>query len=144
MINVNTLRPAVGDGRRLFVETYGCQMNVGDTEIVVSIMQNEGYFYTDKIDQADIILINTCSIRDNAEQRIWGRLTEMRRLKKRKPSLLIGIIGCMAERLKEQLTEGELAVDIVAGPDTYRDLPNLVRLAESGGKGAIPIPLPSP
>ncbi|MBR3886636.1 MAG: tRNA (N6-isopentenyl adenosine(37)-C2)-methylthiotransferase MiaB, partial [Alistipes sp.] len=85
MINVNTLRPAVGDGRRLFVETYGCQMNVGDTEIVVSIMQKEGYFYTDKIDQADIILINTCSIRDNAEQRIWGRLTEMRRLKKRKP-----------------------------------------------------------
>ena len=135
MINVNTLRPAVGDGRRLFVETYGCQMNVGDTEIVVSIMQKEGYYYTDKIDQADIILINTCSIRDNAEQRIWGRLTEMRRLKKRKPSLLIGIIGCMAERLKEQLTEGELAVDIVAGPDTYRDLPNLVRQAESGGKG---------
>ncbi|MBR3774499.1 MAG: radical SAM protein, partial [Alistipes sp.] len=135
MINVNTLRPAVGDGRRLFVETYGCQMNVGDTEIVVSIMQKEGYYYTDKIDEADIILINTCSIRDNAEQRIWGRLTEMRRLKKRKPSLLVGIIGCMAERLKEQLTEGELAVDIVAGPDTYRDLPNLVRQAESGGKG---------
>ena len=135
MINVNSLRPAVGDGRRLFVETYGCQMNVGDTEIVVSIMQKEGYFYTENIDEADIILINTCSIRDNAEQRIWGRLTEMRRLKKRKPSLLIGIIGCMAERLKEQLTEGALAVDIVAGPDTYRDLPNLVRQAESGGKG---------
>ena len=135
MINVNTLRPAVGDGRRLFVETYGCQMNVGDTEIVVSIMQNEGYFYTENIDEADIILINTCSIRDNAEQRIWGRLTEMRRLRKRKPSLLIGIIGCMAERLKEQLTEGALAVDIVAGPDTYRDLPNLVRQAEAGGKG---------
>ena len=127
MINVNSLRPAVGDGRRLFVETYGCQMNVGDTEIVVSIMQKEGYFYTENIDEADIILINTCSIRDNAEQRIWGRLTEMRRLRKRKPSLLIGIIGCMAERLKEQLTEGALAVDIVAGPDTYRDLPNLVR-----------------
>ena len=135
MINVNSLRPAVGDGRRLFVETYGCQMNVGDTEIVVSIMQNEGYFYTENIDEADIILINTCSIRDNAEQRIWGRLTEMRRLRKRKPSLIVGIIGCMAERLKEQLTEGELAVDIVAGPDTYRDLPNLVRQAEAGGKG---------
>ena len=116
MINVNSLRPAVGDGRRLFVETYGCQMNVGDTEIVVSIMQKEGYFYTENIDEADIILINTCSIRDNAEQRIWGRLTEMRRLKKRKPSLLIGIIGCMAERLKEQLTEGALDVYIVAGP----------------------------
>ena len=89
MINVNSLRPAVGDGRRLFVETYGCQMNVGDTEIVVSIMQKEGYFYTENIDEADIILINTCSIGDNADERIWGRLTEMRRLRKRKPSLLI-------------------------------------------------------
>ena len=135
MINTNTLRPLTGEGRKLFIETYGCQMNVGDSEIVVSIMQEEGYFYTDKIEEADIILINTCSIRDNAEQRIWGRLTEMRRLRKQKPSLLIGIIGCMAERLKEQLTEGELAVDIVAGPDTYRDLPRLVREAESGGKG---------
>ena len=135
MINVNTLRPAVGDGRRLFVETYGCQMNVGDTEIVVSIMQDEGFCYTENITEADIILINTCSIRDNAEQRIWGRLSEMRRLRRAKPSLLIGVIGCMAERLKEQLTEGELAVDIVAGPDAYRDLPKLVREAESGGKG---------
>ena len=134
MINVNTLRPLKGDGKRLFIETYGCQMNVGDTEIVVSIMQKEGYIYTENINEADVILINTCSIRDNAEQRIWGRLTEMRRLRKQKPSLLIGLIGCMAERLKEQLTEGELAVDIVAGPDTYRDLPNLVRDAESGGK----------
>ena len=110
-------------------------MNVGDTEIVVSIMQDEGFCYTENIAEADIILINTCSIRDNAEQRIWGRLSEMRRLRRAKPSLLIGVIGCMAERLKEQLTEGELAVDIVAGPDAYRDLPKLVREAESGGKG---------
>ena len=135
MINVNNLRPIEGDGRKLFVETYGCQMNVGDTEIVVSIMQNEGYIYTENINEADVILINTCSIRDNAEQRIWGRLTEMKRLRKRKPTLLIGIIGCMAERLKEQLTVGELAVDIVAGPDAYRDLPRLVREAEAGVKG---------
>ena len=134
-MSYTNLRPLTGEGKKIFIETYGCQMNFGDSEIVVSIMQKEGYFYTENIDEADIILINTCSIRDNAEQRIWGRLTEMRRLKKRKPSLLIGIIGCMAERLKEQLTEGELAVDIVAGPDTYRDLPNLVREAESGGKG---------
>jgi tRNA-2-methylthio-N6-dimethylallyladenosine synthase len=84
MINVNKLRPIVGDGRKLFVETYGCQMNVGDTEIVVSIMQQEGYIYTEKIEEADIILINTCSIRDNAEQRIWGRLSEMRRFKRKK------------------------------------------------------------
>ena len=135
MINVNNLRPIEGDGRKLFVETYGCQMNVGDTEIVVSIMQDEGYIYTENINEADVILINTCSIRDNAEQRIWGRLTEMKRLRKRKPTLLVGIIGCMAERLKEQLTVGELAVDIVAGPDAYRDLPRLVREAEAGVKG---------
>ena len=135
MINVNKLRPIVGEGKKLFVETYGCQMNVGDTEIVVSIMQEHGYIYTENIEEADVILINTCSIRDNAEQRIWGRLTEMKRLRKRKHTLLIGIIGCMAERLTEILTEGELAVDIVAGPDTYRDLPRLVRDAEAGVKG---------
>ena len=131
----HALRPLQGDGRKLFVETYGCQMNVGDTEIVVSVMQAEGYVYTDRIDEADIILINTCSIRDNAEQRIWGRLAEMKRLRRAKPSLLVGIIGCMAERLKEQLLEGPCGVDIVAGPDAYRDLPRLVREAESGGKG---------
>ena len=134
-LDKHALRPLQGDGRKLFVETYGCQMNVGDTEIVVSVMQAEGYVYTDRIDEADIILINTCSIRDNAEQRIWGRLAEMKRLRRAKPSLLVGIIGCMAERLKEQLLEGPCGVDIVAGPDAYRDLPRLVREAESGGKG---------
>lgn len=133
--NKHALRPLQGDGRKLFVETYGCQMNVGDTEIVVSVMQAEGYVYTDRIDEADIILINTCSIRDNAEQRIWGRLAEMKRFRRAKPSLLVGIIGCMAERLKEKLVEGPWGVDIVAGPDAYRDLPRLVREAESGGKG---------
>ncbi|MDE5963345.1 MAG: radical SAM protein, partial [Alistipes sp.] len=129
------MRPLQGDGRKLFVETYGCQMNVGDTEIVVSVMQTEGYVYTDRIEEADIILINTCSIRDNAEQRIWGRLAEMKRFRKAKPSLLVGIIGCMAERLKEKLVEGPWGVDIVAGPDSYRDLPRLVREADAGGKG---------
>lgn len=110
-------------------------MNVGDTEIVVSILQGEGYRYTEKIEEADVILLNTCSIRDNAEQRIWGRLSEMRRFRKAKPALKIGIIGCMAERLKEKLTEGRDAVDIVAGPDSYRDLPRLLREAEAGGHG---------
>lgn len=110
-------------------------MNAGDTEIVVSVMQSEGYIYTDNIHEADIILINTCSIRDNAEQRIWGRLSEMKRHRKVKPSLIVGIIGCMAERLKEKLVEGAYGVDIVAGPDAYRDLPRLVREAEAGGKG---------
>ncbi len=110
-------------------------MNAGDSEIVVSIMQEEGYRYTENIDEADIVLINTCSIRDNAEQRIWGRLSAMRQLKKRKPSLIVGIIGCMAERLKEQLIEKGTGVDIVAGPDTYRTLSQLVRTAEGGNKG---------
>ncbi len=135
MIQKNSLRPLTGDGLRLFIETYGCQMNSGDSEIVVSIMQQEGYVYTENIKEADVILINTCSIRDNAEQRIWGRLSEMRRLRKSKPSLVVGIIGCMAERLKEKLIEQDCGVDIVAGPDTYRDLPNLVRKAQGGDKG---------
>lgn len=134
VFNNNGLRPLQGAGKRLFIETYGCQMNAGDSEIVVSIMQSEGYIYTENIAEADIILINTCSIRDNAEQRIWGRISDMRRYRKAKPSLIVGIIGCMAERLKEQLIERG-GVDIVAGPDSYRDLPRLVREAESGGKG---------
>ena len=135
MIEINSLRPLTGEGRKLFIETYGCQMNAGDSEIVVSIMQEHGYRYTEDVNQADIILINTCSIRDNAEQRIWGRLSAMRQLKKRKPTLIVGIIGCMAERLKEQLIEKGTGVDIVAGPDSYRSLPELVRTAEDGAKG---------
>jgi len=134
MFTENGLRPLQGAGKRLFIETYGCQMNAGDSEIVVSIMQNEGYVYTSDISAADVILINTCSIRDNAEQRIWGRLNDMRRYRKSRPSLVVGIIGCMAERLKEKLIE-DGGVDVVAGPDSYRDLPRLVREAESGGKG---------
>lgn len=132
---INTLRPLTGEGRKLFIETYGCQMNVGDTEIVVSVMQREGYVHTDRIEEADVILLNTCSIRDNAEQRIWGRLAEIRRYRKSKPGLVVGIIGCMAERLRERLVEGQDAVEVVAGPDAYRDLPRLVRTAEAGGKG---------
>ena len=134
-IQVNSLRPLQGTGRKLFVETYGCQMNVGDSEIVVSLMQREGYVYIDRIEQADVILINTCSIRDNAEQRIWGRLNELKRYRKARPGLIVGILGCMAERLREQLLEGPWGVDVVAGPDAYRDLPRLVREAEAGGKG---------
>lgn len=134
-IPLNNLRPLTGSGRKLYIETYGCQMNVGDSEIVVSIMQDEGYRYTESLEEADIVLINTCSIRDNAEQRIWGRLSEMRRMRKQKPSLIVGIIGCMAERLKEELTKGGTGVDIVAGPDAYRDLPRLVREVDNGSTG---------
>ena len=110
-------------------------MNVGDTEIIISILQQHGYRYTETQAEADVILINTCSIRDNAEQRIWGRLSEMRRLKKQKPSLVVGIVGCMAERLNEALLKPETGVDVVAGPDAYRDLPNLLKAAEAGTKG---------
>ncbi|MFI3247649.1 MAG: tRNA (N6-isopentenyl adenosine(37)-C2)-methylthiotransferase MiaB [Rikenellaceae bacterium] len=135
-LNINTLRPIQGSGRKLFIETYGCQMNVGDSEIVVSLLQEDGYIYTKSIEEADVILINTCSIRDNAEQRIWGRLREMRRLRRAKKGLIIGIIGCMAERLNDALLSGEDAVDIVAGPDAYRSLPTLLSEATSGTKSA--------
>ena len=129
-----SVRPLTGDGRKLYIETYGCQMNVGDSEIVLSILQAEGFRYTEQIEQADLILINTCSIRDNAEQRIWNRLRDLKPLKKSR-HVLIGVIGCMAERLREALIEREQIVDIVAGPDAYRDLPRLVREATDGGRG---------
>ncbi len=119
----------------LYIETYGCQMNVNDSEVVASVMREYGYAICDAPQNADLILINTCSIRDNAEQRIWGRLAELRALKRKNPRLMLGIIGCMAERLKERLIEQEQTVDIVVGPDAYRELPNLVRMAQSGQKG---------
>ena len=134
-MEIRSLRPLTGDGKKLYIETYGCQMNFGDSEIVTSILQDEGWRYTEQITEADAILLNTCSIRDNAEQRIWGRLREIDRYRKAKPSVVVGVIGCMAERLKEQLTEGEYAVDVVAGPDSYRDLPRLLAVAEAGGHG---------
>jgi len=134
-LSAKSLRPLSGHGRKLYIETYGCQMNVGDSEIVVSILQEEGYFYTDSVEHADVILINTCSVRDNAEQRIWRRLRELQRYKRRKPGLRVGVIGCMAERLREELMERERIVDIVAGPDAYRDLPRLLREVSEGGRG---------
>ncbi len=121
--------------RQIYIETYGCQMNVADSEVVVSIMEDKGYSVCKDIKEADIILVNTCSIRDNAEQRIWGRLDLFKSIKRKKPGLLIGVIGCMAERLKEQLLETDKMVDIVVGPDAYRDLPRLVGEAFEGHKG---------
>lgn len=120
---------------KLYIETYGCQMNVSDSEVVASIMQSNGYVITERIEEADIILINTCSIRDNAEQRVWGRLDIFRLEKKKRPSTLVGVIGCMAERLREELIDSDKLVDLVVGPDAYRELPQLVRAAESGQKG---------
>lgn len=134
-MKLEDLRPLSGNGKRLYVETYGCQMNVGDSEILVSIMQDEGYRYTEDIAQADVILVNICSIRDNAEQRIWGRLREFHRYKRARKGLVVGIVGCMAERLREELFERETVVDVVAGPDSYRELPRLVAAAAAGGHG---------
>jgi tRNA-2-methylthio-N6-dimethylallyladenosine synthase len=119
----------------VYIETYGCQMNVNDSEVVASILQSHGYSISSNINDADIILVNTCSIRENAETRIWGRLDVFRHLKKAKPSLLVGVLGCMAERLKEKLLEGEKLVDVVVGPDAYRELPVLLRAAEDGQRG---------
>lgn len=118
--------------RKVYIETYGCQMNVADSEIVASILTSEGYTITTDIEDAGIILINTCSIRDNAEQKIWGRLKAVGHLKKKQRSLLIGLIGCMAERLREKVIEREGIVDLVAGPDAYRTLPLLLAEAVSG------------
>lgn len=120
--------------KKVFIETYGCQMNVADSEVVVAILSKAGYEPTENINDAGLILINTCSIRDNAEQRIWGRLKAISHLKKRNKVLKIGIIGCMAERLKEKLIETDQLVDIVVGPDAYRELPFLVSETDAGHK----------
>ena len=120
--------------KKLFIETYGCQMNVADSEVVASVMKMAGYDTTDTLDAADAIFINTCSIRDNAEQKIFSRLNQLNALRRnRERRLIVGIIGCMAERLKEVLIN-EYDVDIVAGPDSYLELPNLIASAEAGEK----------
>lgn len=124
---------AVNEEKKLFIETYGCQMNVADSEVVASIMQMDGYVMTDKIEEADAIFVNTCSVRDNAEQKIYGRLQYFQSLKRKKKSLIIGVLGCMAERVKEDLIKVHHA-DLVVGPDSYMDLPNLVGAVERGEK----------
>ena len=112
--------------KKLYIESYGCQMNFSDSEVVASIMNKNGYSTTRDIDEANVVLINTCSIRDNAEKRVRNRLTEFKKKKNDNPDLVVGILGCMAERLKKSLLEQEQLVDLVAGPDAYRDLPNLI------------------
>ncbi len=119
---------------KLYVETYGCQMNVSDSEVVNAIMIDNGYALTDDVNEAEVIFINTCAVRDNAEQRIRNRLQALNALKKKRKGLIIGVLGCMAERLKEQLVQEEQMVDIVAGPDAYRTLPQLVKQVETGQK----------
>jgi len=122
-------------GRKLYIETYGCQMNVVDSEVVAAILQQHNYQVTESLDEADLVLVNTCSIRDNAEQRVRTRIREFGRLKEKSHSFSVGVIGCMAERLKEKLLEEEGTVDLVVGPDAYRNLPALLQEVESGQKG---------
>src|SRR5215218_10387014 len=121
--------------RRFYIESYGCQMNFSDSEIVASILTAEGFGATRNFQEADLILLNTCSIREKAEQTVRKRLTEFRKVKKNKPGRLIGVLGCMAERLKAKFLEEEKLVDIVVGPDAYRTLPQLITEADSGQKG---------
>lgn len=134
MVKVTENEPALNK-KRLFIESYGCQMNYSDSEIVASVMREAGYATTSSEDDADLIFLNTCAIRDNAEQKVRKRLQKLNVIKKSKPGLLIGVLGCMAERLKTQFLEEEKMVDIVTGPDAYRDLPRLVEEAETGQKG---------
>ncbi len=121
-------------GKMLYLESYGCQMNFSDSEVVASILKEDGYNTTRNVDEADVVLINTCSIRDNAEKRVRKRLTEFKKKKSSNPELKVGILGCMAERLKKSLLEEEKLVDLVAGPDAYRDLPNLLDEVGTGQK----------
>jgi len=119
--------------KSFYIESYGCQMNVSDSEIVSAILTEKGLQLANDAENADIILLNTCAIRENAEQKIRFRLKELKQLKKQK-NTVIGVLGCMAERLKNQLLEEEQLVDIVAGPDAYRSLPDLIEEAEDGKK----------
>ncbi|RAW01246.1 tRNA (N6-isopentenyl adenosine(37)-C2)-methylthiotransferase MiaB [Pseudochryseolinea flava] len=123
-----------GNSRKLYIESYGCQMNFSDSEIVASILQKEGFDTTSDIHTADIVFLNTCSIREKAEQTVRGRLNFINALKKQKPEMLVGVLGCMAERLKSKLLEEEKIVDLVAGPDAYRDLPKLIFQVDEGDR----------
>lgn len=126
--------PTKNNGKKLFLESYGCAMNFSDSEIVASILLKEGYATTQDENEADVILINTCSIRDKAEQSVKDRLKSFNQKKRSNPSLIIGVLGCMAERLKDTFLEQEKLVDLVVGPDAYRDLPSLIQNVEGGQK----------
>lgn len=125
---------STGKSRKLYIESYGCQMNFSDSEIVASILQEQGFDTTSDIAQADVVFLNTCSIREKAEQTVRNRLTHINGLKKQRPDMLVGVLGCMAERLKAKLLEEEKIVDLVAGPDAYRDLPKLILQVDDGEK----------
>lgn len=127
-------KPENSNGKKLFLESYGCAMNFSDSEIVASILKDKGFETTKDFFEADVIFVNTCAIREGAEQRVRQRLTEYKKAKKTNPDLIVGVLGCMAERLKAQFLEEEKLVDIVVGPDAYRSLPELIEIAETGQK----------
>lgn len=132
----SSLEAAANDNSpKVYVETYGCQMNVSDSEIVKGVMKTSGYALTDKPDDADVIFVNTCAIRDNAEKKIHERLMHLKYFKKRRRDLVVGVLGCMAERMRDELVETKQIVDLVVGPDEYRKLPELVQRAHTGEKG---------
>ncbi|MCB9235089.1 MAG: tRNA (N6-isopentenyl adenosine(37)-C2)-methylthiotransferase MiaB [Bacteroidia bacterium] len=128
------LRQAGPKARNAYIETYGCQMNFSDTEIIASVLTDMGYGFTQDELTADLVLLNTCAIRENAEEKVWNRLKALKRVKKTRPNTVVGVMGCMAERLKAQLMDREQLVDLVVGPDAYRDIPRLVEEAETGQK----------
>ena len=131
---LHNVQPTLFDSeKKLFIETYGCQMNFADSEVVASIMEMSGYVLTENIQNADAIFINTCSIREHAEQKAFSRLDYFQSLKRKKKKLIVGILGCMAERIKEDLLSRKV-VDLVVGPDSYLDLPNLIGAVENGQK----------
>ena len=132
-VDLKSTLPTEETSKKLFIEKYGWQMNVADSEVVASVMQMAGYELTEHIEEADAIFVNTCSVRDNAEQKIYGRLQYFNSLRKKKKSLLVGVLGCMAERVKDDLIQNH-HVNLVAGPDSYMDLPNLIGAAEQGEK----------
>jgi len=123
-----------GGNRKVYIESYGCQMNFSDSEIVASILKKEGFDTTDQVEEADVVFLNTCSIREKAEQTVRNRLQHFNNFKRQKPELLVGVLGCMAERLKSRFLEEEKIVDLVAGPDAYRDLPQLIEQVDDGQK----------
>ena len=126
---------ASNSGRKIYIESYGCQMNFSDSEIVASILTDEGFSTTPNIEEADVVFVNTCSIREKAEQTVRNRLKVYNAIKKKQnPGMVVGVLGCMAERLKEKFLEEEKLVDIVVGPDAYRDLPNLIGEVDEGRK----------
>jgi len=126
--------PTLSNGRKLYIESYGCQMNFSDSEIVASILLDKGFETTKNYQEADVVFINTCSIRENAEQRVRNRLKEFEAAKTKNPGMIVGVLGCMAERLKSKFLEEEKLVDVVVGPDAYRDLPNLIDKVDDGAK----------